>query len=332
MLKKLFSKTPKALTAACAVILFIEIALAGFDQSQPDFYGGTAVTWRFVKQLEAKTMDLSPEVILMGDSTAGVLDRKLKGSGINDLALKIWDGMPAQFFLLKRYIQAGGRPKVCMLMTDLRVWDVDMRTALDHAKAADSFFRPLGNWANSADLLWSAQRPDLAWAMLKESFLPSRRFKIPLAGLLARAGIYPSEIVEKDPFADEKGDIAQFEVWKKRMTERADREDSRETLAEYYFKRIAGLCRQHNIQLVVYHCPIYEDRKKEVFQYERRMRRIREFLKKEGIPFREDSFIYPKAAFDSVGSHVQAEPELSSFAEAILRQSREWLASAKTAP
>ena len=162
------SKFPKALLAACLVIVTLETAVTVYDRMRPDFYGGIAVTWGYVKKMAAGRMDLSKPVLLLGDSTAGVLAGRLEDRGIHNMALKIWDGMPAQYFLFKRYLEAGASPRVCLFLADIRVWDLQMDTAMDQAKAADSFLRPLGSWTNVWDLFWGARRPDLAWAMLKE--------------------------------------------------------------------------------------------------------------------------------------------------------------------
>ena len=163
---------PWGLTAMVGLLLAIEILGVRRDPSLLSLH---ATSWRLTaKQLDrlcrghsdasgratVVPANTGPEILCFGDSLVkfGVYPRVLeKLSGMSAYNLAITTGpAPATYFLFRRVLERGGKPKVIILDTAEWVLDVGPRST-----------RRVYPWA---DLLTSQETADLAWTMRDPDF------------------------------------------------------------------------------------------------------------------------------------------------------------------
>ena len=119
-------------------------------------------------------------------------------SGGLSLSARLFTTMAGKYFILKKYLENGGRPKVCVFLSADYFLEEELTGPDNVAGAKSSLFRPLGSWSNIFDLTFRAKRPDMAKDMLLEGILPSKRLKGPISNWLERLRVYPAGCPKPD--------------------------------------------------------------------------------------------------------------------------------------
>lgn len=176
-----FKRLPAGLLGALALIVLFELTVASRDRHATD----AALCWR---ETARAARDDAPgcDLLLFGDSLVkfGVLPRVLEAGGAPrayNLALHAGP-IPASYFLLRRALDAGARPRAVVL------------DAMTHQLSADPNDPTLARgWTEMAsprdlaDLAWSLRDPDFFTRGLLGQMVPAIQARHELrAGFLAR--------------------------------------------------------------------------------------------------------------------------------------------------
>ncbi|GEM_PF-5316581 len=310
-------RLPAAFFLALAGIVLIETGLWVAYQSSATRYGGESSNWIHVKRIEKKQIDFASPVVILGDSTALPQSERWNQLGVVNLSIKVWDTMAGQYFILKKYLESGAHPKLCVLLTTDYFWEEDMRTPLALDKARGSFFRPLGSWSNALDLAFWAGRPDLAREMLVEGILPSKRFKGPISNWLDRLGVFHLEVRKANLWEEDARPMTPSE----RVAHTVRRTPIQlASLSVHYFNEINRLCQHHGIRLVVLESSISVSKKEEEALYQEYAKNLAQFLGKYDVPYLNRRFVFPDRAFGDDRVHLVGNLMWARFADAVFAE------------
>jgi len=162
------------------LVAVIELILAG---RHLDFTTVTATDWRRTGEA-ASTKALGRDVLCFGDSLVkfGVLPRVIEAkTGLKAFNLAINAGpMPAEYFLLRRALDAGAKPKAI-------VADFFALMLPDQPRVAIRAYPELASLRDCLDLAQTTRDADLMTAILLGKFLPSVRSRFEIRASVAAA-------------------------------------------------------------------------------------------------------------------------------------------------
>ena len=174
---------PRGLLGMLAGIMAMELFLAGRAR---DFTTVTAEDWRLAARA-AETEAAGRDILCLGDSLIkyGVFPRVIEArTGLTSYNLALNSGpMPAEYFLLRRALAAGARPRAI-------VADFFPLMIPDQPRGPVRVYAALASWADGLDLARTTGDGDLATSLLLHKLVPSVRcrFEVRQALMAAFAG------------------------------------------------------------------------------------------------------------------------------------------------
>ena len=302
----------RALKIALLCVLIFELGIGFYGHFHWKVKGGVE-TWRALEKIRAIQDSSEVKGLILGDSTAAGLE--FDEPQILNLATNYWTSMAGQYFLLKRALEQGIRPKVVMLVFQDQGWMANANEVDDGFQIDHFLLRPLGSFENARHLAWHAGRFDLALRMLLYQMMPSMRYKHEIYRALSGVVFYPFE----DQWIIDMRQKLQKEHIQSAVIEGAVPVSP---LSRAYFKQICKLARENGFKIKMLESIYAKSKFQAEFPYrqlkyqelDRLIQRNRDVV----VGFERGKFVFPDTFFGVDGIHFKDERGKKVFRLGIL--------------